>query len=138
MRARLRSPSIAARRPRVCRHGAQAHVGAFRRGGRVESPRETAMVGRGTTILSLAWFAFALPQARAAADDPAFKLTLGAYDFSDHSRGVDTNLRNTSQWGNAWIGFFRLPEQQVSQWRTGWDRSFGSAVRITPSAQLAS
>lgn len=79
-----------------------------------------------------------VPAARAAGDDPAYKLTLGWYAFADHSRGVDTNLRNTSEWGNAWVGYFRLPAQQVSQWRTGWDRSFGSAVRITPSAQFAS
>ena len=92
---------------------------------------------RGTMIL---WFALlvSVPAARAAGDDPAYKLTLGAYGFSDHSRGVDVNLRNTSEWGNSWVGYFRLPEQQVSQWRIGWDRSFGQAVRITPSAQLAS
>lgn len=69
---------------------------------------------------------------------PAFKLTLGWYRYSDHSGGVDTNLRHTSELGNVWVGFFRLPEEHVKQWRSGWDRTFGSTVRISPSVQLAS
>jgi hypothetical protein len=71
-------------------------------------------------------------------EPPHFKLTLGWYDFSDHSRGIDTNLRHTSDLGNVWIGFFRLDEPEFRQWRTGWDRSFGKAVRVSPSLQLAS
>jgi hypothetical protein len=75
----------------------------------------------------------------AAADSsPDFKLTLGWYDFSDHSHGIDANLRHTSDLGNIWVGFFRLDEPAFRQWRTGWDRSFGKAVRISPSVQLAS
>jgi hypothetical protein len=73
----------------------------------------------------------------AAADDP-FKLTVGAYRYSDHSNGVDTNLRYTSDLGNAWIGYYRGSGDALSQWRTGWDRSFGEAVRIAPSIQFAS
>jgi hypothetical protein len=68
-----------------------------------------------------------------------FKLTLGAYHFSGGTDGVDLNLRHTSDWGNAWVGYYREPGGDVPrQWRTGWDRGFGEAVRITPSVQLAS
>ena len=67
-----------------------------------------------------------------------FKLTLGWYRFSDSSRGVDINLRHSSDMGNVWAGFFRLDDPRFDQWRAGWDRSFGSAVRIAPSVQLAS
>jgi hypothetical protein len=68
----------------------------------------------------------------------AFKLTLGWYDYSDHSHGVDANLRHTSDLGNAWVGFFRLADERIHQWRGGWDRSFGSTVRFSPSLQAAS
>ena len=75
----------------------------------------------------------------AAAQDSAFKLTLGEYRFSDHTDGIDANLRYTSELGNAWIGFYRQARpDDVSQWRGGWDRTFGEAVRVTPSAQVAS
>ena len=67
-----------------------------------------------------------------------FKLTVGRYDFSDHTRGVDANLRHTSDLGNAWLGYFKLDDGSVSQWRGGWDRAFGSALRFSPSVQLAS
>jgi hypothetical protein len=74
----------------------------------------------------------------ASKEPPHFKLTLGWYDFSDRSRGIDTNLRHTSDLGNIWIGYFRLDAPDLRQWRTGWDRSFGKAVRVSPSLQLAS
>jgi hypothetical protein len=89
--------------------------------------------------LAVAWLASLAGQV--LADDVSshpFKLTLGGYRFSDQADGVDINLRHSSELGNAWVGFFRLPDQQVKQWRTGWDRSFGSTVRISPSVQLAS
>jgi hypothetical protein len=72
-----------------------------------------------------------------AKENRPFKLTSGLYDYSDGSRGYDLNLRGTSFLGNAWIGFFRLPAQGVRQWRTGWDREFGEAVRVKPSLQAA-
>ena len=80
------------------------------------------------------------PAARAeeAADSRPFKLTLGWYRYSDHTDGVDTNLRHTSELGNVWLGYYRDADEGVSQWRTGWDRSFGTAIRVTPSVQLAS
>ena len=70
--------------------------------------------------------------------DPAFKLTAGWYDYSDATRSVDVNLRHTSELGNVWLGYFRYPAQDVKQWRTGWDRTFGSSVRVMPSLQWAS
>lgn len=78
-----------------------------------------------------------------AADEPTpaerpFKLTLGYYDGSDGSRGTDVNLRHSSDYGNAWAGYFRLPQEDASQWRGGWDRSFGDTVRVQPSVQVAS
>lgn len=76
--------------------------------------------------------------AEAAPQPPAFKLTLGYYDGSDGSRGTDANLRHTSDLGNVWAGYFRLPQQDASQWRGGWDRSFGAGVRLQPSVQVAS
>jgi hypothetical protein len=81
-----------------------------------------------------------LPSFAAAEDapEPAFKLTVGWYRYSDSTSGVDTNLRHTSELGNAWLGYFRYPDPEVKQWRTGWDRSFGSSVRVMPSLQWAS
>lgn len=71
-------------------------------------------------------------------EPPPFKLTVGWYDFADAGRGADVNLRNTSGLGNTWVGFFRFPAGDVHQWRTGWDREFGEAVRVKPSVQAAS
>ncbi|HEY6897800.1 MAG TPA: hypothetical protein VI279_11110 [Rhodocyclaceae bacterium] len=69
---------------------------------------------------------------------PAYKLTTGWYGFSDHSSGIDLNLRRSSESGNLWLGWFRLADQDIRQWRGGWDNSYGEAVRISPSIQLAS
>ena len=87
---------------------------------------------------ALALVLSATPGCTAAQDAPAFKFTLGWYRFSGDADGVDANLRHTSDLGNVWIGFFRLPDEQVHQWRTGWDRSFGKDVRFSPSIQFAS
>lgn len=73
-----------------------------------------------------------------AAADPAYKFTLGRYALSDHTVGWDANLRRDLGTGHGWLGYFRLPAQDVSQWRGGWDGTFGSTVRVTPSLQLAS
>lgn len=72
-----------------------------------------------------------------AADDP-FKLTAGYYRMSENGNGVDVNLRHSSDYGNAWLGFFRAPALDAQQWRGGWDRSFGETVRVQPSVQIAS
>ena len=76
----------------------------------------------------------------AHADDasPAFKFTATGFKFSESSSGVDVNLRHSSDFGNAWIGYFRAPKLDANQWRGGWDRSFGEAIRVQPSVQMAS
>ena len=81
--------------------------------------------------------AVAAPGEEGAIEHP-FKLTLGRYDYSDHTRGVDTNLRHTSVLGNIWLGYYRQDDGSVSQWRSGWDRSFGTGLRFSPSVQFAS
>ena len=78
--------------------------------------------------------------AAACAEDatPDFKLTATGFKFSENGSGVDVNLRHSSDYGNAWIGYFRAPKLDANQWRGGWDRSFGEAVRVQPSVQIAS
>ena len=70
--------------------------------------------------------------------EQAFKLTLGEYVFSDQSRGQDINLRYSGPVGHLWVGEFRLAEQGIAQWRTGWDQTYGTRLRVSPSIQLAS
>ena len=81
--------------------------------------------------------AAAVPMCAVADADP-FKLTVGAYHYSDGTDGVDTNLRHSSDFGNVWVGYYRGVDEGISQWRSGWDRSFGEAVRVAPSIQFAS
>ncbi len=99
----------------------------------------TSMTGLASqAAIGCALLALAAPlAARAEGSDP-FKLTVGAYRYSDHTDGVDTNLRHTSDLGNVWVGYYRGADEGISQWRGGWDRSFGDTVRIAPSVQLAS
>ena len=75
-----------------------------------------------------------------AQDAPSadFKLTLGGFKFSENGNGVDINIRHSSDYGNVWLGYFRAPRLDANQWRAGWDKSFGEAVRIQPSLQVAS
>lgn len=91
-------------------------------------------------VAGIGW-AVLLICAPAWADEPAeppFKLTTGAYHGSQTGWGVDTNLRYGSDaLGHLWVGYFRSHGMDVTQWRAGWDRSFGSAVRVQPSLQLA-
>lgn len=72
------------------------------------------------------------------ADDPNFKLTLGIQNFSESGRGVDVNLRHTSELGTAWIGYFDADGLDAHQLRGGWDQSFGETIRLSPSLQIAS
>ena len=76
--------------------------------------------------------------AQAAAEEPQFKLTVGAYHFSQSGQGIDTNLRHTSQYGTTWLAYFHAGVLDVHQLRAGWERSFGRDVRVLPSLQLAS
>ena len=81
------------------------------------------------------------PLTAARADDtpsPAFKLTAGVFKFSENGVGVDANIRHSSDYGNLWLGYFRAPRLDASQWRAGWDKSFGDTIRIQPSVQVAS
>lgn len=85
------------------------------------------------TLTVLAW-----GTTRAEDASPDFKLTATGFKFSENGSGVDVNLRYSSDYGNAWIGYFRAPKLDANQWRSGWDRSFGEAIRIQPSVQIAS
>lgn len=80
--------------------------------------------------------------AHAAEQERPFKLTTGAYRFSDRTTGIDLNLRHSSSLGNLWVGLYRQPEGSESpaqnQWRGGWDHVYGDTVRLIPSVQLAS
>lgn len=66
------------------------------------------------------------------------KLTVSSYQFSGGTSAEDINFRHSSSYGNAWFGLFNSGNLDVHQWRSGWDRSFGDQVRISPSLQLAS
>lgn len=81
---------------------------------------------------------FCVNPCSAADDEPQFKLTAGGYFFSENGHGVDVNLRHSSDYGNAWLGYFRAQKLDANQWRGGWDRSFGEAIRLQPSIQAAS
>ncbi len=77
------------------------------------------------------------------AEAPSFKFTTGMYALSGagqaNSHGLDINVRQTSPLGSIWGAWYRSPEQQVSQPRMGWDKSFEmSRWRVTPSVQTAS
>ena len=87
--------------------------------------------------LAAASVAVADSDAPSIATQPAYKFTAGGYSFSDHTAGLDLNLRRSSEIGNAWVGYFRLADQSITQWRTGWDNSYGSTVRVSPSIQFA-
>ena len=54
----------------------------------------------------------------------AYKLTVGLYPQSGgdlpSGPGLDVNLRASSGFGNAWVGWFRSPVEAVSQARAGW------------------
>lgn len=88
----------------------------------------------GSALAAFGW------SAAACADDasPDFKLTATGFKFSESGSGVDLNLRHSSDYGNAWIGYFRAPKLDANQWRGGWDRSFGEVIRVQPSVQIAS
>lgn len=75
---------------------------------------------------------------------PSFKLTAGYYSATggvmDPAKGLDANLRYSGVPGNLWLGVYRSPAIALTQTRAGWDSTFnwGSAVRFTPSLQVAS
>lgn len=88
--------------------------------------------------LTAAIAALACGATRAEDASADFKLTATGFKFSESGSGVDINLRHSSDFGNGWIGYFRAPKLDANQWRGGWDRSFGEAIRVQPSVQIAS
>jgi hypothetical protein len=82
--------------------------------------------------------AFSFGVARAEDASPDFKFTATGFKFSESGSGVDLNLRHSSDFGNAWIGYFRAPKLDANQWRGGWDHTFGESFRVQPSVQIAS
>ena len=56
--------------------------------------------------------AFSFGVARAEDASPDFKFTATGFKFSESGSGVDLNLRHSSDFGNAWIGFFRAPKKR--------------------------
>ncbi len=101
---------------------------------------QPALIALGVMQAAAAWAADDAAEARGATP---FKLTTGLYQLSGGDQptglGLDVNLRHNSALGNVWLGWYRLPQQEVSQTRAGWDRtwSFGP-VRFMPSVQTAS
>ncbi len=88
-------------------------------------------------------FLLALAGSSTQAEELSYKFTTGIYALSggglSNSHGLDVNIRQTSTLGNIWGAWYRSPEQQVSQPRVGWDRSFDvSHWRVMPSVQTAS
>lgn len=77
----------------------------------------------------------------ALADEPSFKLTVGSYNMTGgdvpDARGTDVNVRHTSSYGNAWLGWYK--QDEIKQWRTGWDNSLVvGSIKLQPSLQVAS
>ena len=83
-----------------------------------------------------------LASGKAVADpDPdatSYKLTLGSYRFPGGGSGTDINLRQSSTLGNLWFGYFKSAQQEIDQWRAGWDHTYGEQIRVMPSLQVAS
>lgn len=73
----------------------------------------------------------------------SYKFTAGHYQLSGGglpaAAGLDVNLRATGRFGNAWLGWYGSPSQDVKQVRAGWDSSYKlGPVRLMPSLQIAS
>ena len=72
-----------------------------------------------------------------------YKFTAGHYQLSggglSAASGLDLNLRATGSFGNAWVGWYGSPSQDIKQVRAGWDSSYKlGLVRFMPSLQIAS
>ena len=77
------------------------------------------------------------PLSEQASESSSLKLTTSTYQFSDAGHAEDVNLRHSSEYGNAWLGYFQSGSLVLRQWRMGWDRSFGESIRVSPSIQVA-
>ena len=78
-----------------------------------------------------------------AAKPVSYKFTAGHYQLSGGglpaAAGLDLNLRATGRFGNAWLGWYGSPSQDVRQVRAGWDSAYKLGfVRVIPSLQIAS
>ena len=87
--------------------------------------------------------ALAAEEGLAAGQPVSYKLTTGLYQLSGGGLpagpGLDVNLRANGGFGNAWVGVYRSPVQDVKQSRIGWDNTFRlGPVRFIPSLQIAS
>jgi hypothetical protein len=71
-------------------------------------------------------------------DEPSYKLTVTSHRLSQSGDGVDVNLRHSSNFGTAWVGYFDANGLDAHQGRAGWEKSFGDTVRWLPSLQIAS
>ncbi|MEN9559320.1 MAG: hypothetical protein RLZZ502_531 [Pseudomonadota bacterium] len=71
------------------------------------------------------------------AQDNAFKLTLASHSYSVSGWAQDLNLRHSSDFGTAWLGYYHSRGQDTQQARAGWERSFGDTIRLQPSLQVA-
>lgn len=109
-------------------------------------PRAVALAcwaGLAGLAIAAPWAACAQGVAADSAAPVAYKLTTGLYSTSGGGlpagQGLDVNLRATSGFGNAWLGWFRSPVQAITQSRAGWDNTFKlGPVRFMPSLQVAS
>jgi hypothetical protein len=81
-----------------------------------------------------------------AADEPSavqLKPSIGLYQFSSrelpNKQAADVNLRASSDWGNAWVGVYRSPADELTQARLGWDNTYEKfGLKFQPSLQTAS
>lgn len=90
-------------------------------------------------LAGAAFWVAAHAQTADGVDKPANKLTLGAYRFADSGDAADINLRHTGDAGDVWLGYYHSSRRGEHQGRAGWDDTFElAAVRLTPSAQIAS
>lgn len=73
-----------------------------------------------------------------AADDPAFKFTLGSYHQSNGENSLDANLRWQNNAHTVWLGSY-LTSNSFRQYRAGYEHNTKSEnLRSTVSLQLAS
>lgn len=97
-----------------------------------------------SALACLLMTSFSAAQAAEDAAKPiSYKFTAGHYQLSGGglpaASGLDLNLRATGRFGNAWLGWYGSPSQDVKQVRAGWDSSYKLGfVRFMPSLQIAS
>ena len=103
-----------------------------------------------TFVIALFWAAFVVSSPSLAeqnadglktisVDGKLFKLTAGYHSSSGGANGADSICATRPQSAMPGLATYQAKSgEHEYQWRTGWDRSFGDALRITPSVQLSS